>query len=91
MAASKSARLEARLTQKHQAIIQHAAALRGQSVTDFVVAASLDAAEKTIARSELIELSVADQQRFARALLDPKSPTKGMKRAFDSHRQLIEP
>jgi len=91
MPVPKPARLEARLTQKHQAIIQHAAALRGQSVTDFVVAASLDAAEKAIAQSELITLSLADQKRFAKALLGSKPPTKAMKRAFASHRQLVEP
>ena len=33
---SRTARLEARLTVQNHSVIQHAAALRGQSVTDFV-------------------------------------------------------
>ncbi len=88
---SKSARLEARLSEQHQTLIQRAAALCGQSVTDFVVAASLAEARKTIAENEVLELSAADQRRFAEALLKPKQPTKGMKKAAAAHRQLIEP
>jgi uncharacterized protein (DUF1778 family) len=88
---AKSARLEARLSAKHQLLIQHAAALRGQSVTDFVVAASLAEAQKTIAANDLLELSVADQKRFAEALLNMKAPTRGLKKAAQAHRQLVEP
>jgi uncharacterized protein (DUF1778 family) len=88
---TKSARLEARLSHRHQTLIQHAAALRGQSVTDFVVAASLAVAQKIIAENDIIEVSVADQKRFAEALLRPKAPPAGMKKAALAHRQLVEP
>ncbi|MFO1093206.1 MAG: DUF1778 domain-containing protein [Planctomycetaceae bacterium] len=88
---SKSARLEARLSQRHQTLIQHAAALRGQSVTDFVVAASLAEAQKIIAENEIIEVSVADQQRFAEAILKPKAPSAALTKAAHAHRRLIEP
>lgn len=87
---TKSARLEARISHQHQTLIQHAAALRGQSVTDFIVTASLAEAQKAIAENEIMELSVADQQRFADALLKPKPPTAGMKKAARAHRRLIE-
>lgn len=88
---TKSARLEARLSDDHQTLIQRAAALSGQSVTDFVVAASLAQARKTIAENESLQLSAADQRRFANALLKPKAPTKGMKKAAAAHRELVEP
>lgn len=89
--ATKLSRLEARVTTKNHLLIQHAAALRGQSVTDFVVAASLLAAEKAITDHEIIKLSVEDQERFAKAMLNPKKPNAAMKKAAKAHRQLIEP
>jgi uncharacterized protein (DUF1778 family) len=87
----KSARLEARLSQSHQSLIQRAAAMCGQSVTDFVVSASLAQARRTIAENESLELSAAEQRRFANALLKPKPPSKGMKKAAAAHQRLVEP
>jgi uncharacterized protein (DUF1778 family) len=87
---SKPARLEARLSKKHQEVIQHAAALRGQSVTDFVIAASLAEAERAIASSSLIKLTVAEQKRLAGALLNPSPPNRALRRAFESHRELLD-
>lgn len=89
-ASSKSARLEARLSQKHQEVIQHAAALRGQSITDFVIAASLAEAERAIASSGVIKLTVAEQKKLTEALLNAKPPNRALRRAFESHRELIE-
>jgi len=88
---TKSARLEARLSHRYQTLIEHAAALRGQSMTDFVVAASLAEARKVITENDIIEISAADQKRFVEALLKPKAPTTVMKIAAQAHRQLIEP
>jgi len=87
----KSARLEARLTTQNHLMIQHAAALRGQSVTEFVVAASMAEAEKSITDHELFKLSVEDSLRFAKALQKPKAPTAAMKKAAKVHRKLVEP
>ena len=44
----KSERLEARLNQTQKALIQHAADLAGRSLTDFVLSASQEAANKVI-------------------------------------------
>lgn len=88
---SKSARLEARLSPEHQALIQHAAALRGLSVTDFVVTASLAEAQKIVAANDVIALSIADQRRFAEALLNPKAITPALRQAAADHQRLVEP
>ncbi|WP_437207122.1 DUF1778 domain-containing protein [Planctomicrobium sp. SH664] len=88
---NKTARLEARLTSQNHTVIQYAAALRGQSVTDFVVAASLAEAQRTITENEVISLTMDDQQRFVDALLKPKAPTSGLKQAAKAHRRLLEP
>ena len=62
----------------------------GRLLPMLVVAASLAAAEHAIAQNELIELSAADQRRFAEAILKPKPPSKKLQRAFATHRKLIE-
>ena len=87
----KTARLEARLTPAVYALVQRAASLQGRSVSDFVITAAQEAAEAAIEQRELIELSQADQERFAIALLEPALPTATMEQAAETHRELIEP
>lgn len=87
----KTARLEARLTPTVYALVQHAATLQGRSISDFVVAAAQDAATAVIEQNEVLELSRADQQQFAAALLAPASPTPALDRAAAAHRDLVEP
>lgn len=87
----KTARLEARLTPDVFALLQRAARLQGRSVSEFVVDAAQRAAEETVERRSLIELSLADQERFAEALLNPEPVAAAMERAARAHQTLIEP
>jgi uncharacterized protein (DUF1778 family) len=48
-----------------------------------------DAAQRAIAQAGVISLSLADQERFARALLSPPKPNAALKRAFARRRKLI--
>ncbi len=88
-AIAHTARLGARITPNLHALLKRAAAIEGRTVTDFVVAAARNAAERTIKRTEIIRLSAEDQQRFAKLLLDPPVPTPAMRRAFEHHRALF--
>lgn len=83
--------VEAGVTAENQAILERAAAIRGQSLIDFVVSVSLVGARKAILQNDQIALTLADQERFAAALLNPLPPTEALQRAIDSHRQLIQP
>ncbi|MBW7921424.1 MAG: DUF1778 domain-containing protein [Rubellimicrobium sp.] len=65
-------RLEARVTADQKRLIEHAAALQGRSVTDFVLASLQDAARRAIEEHQHLELSVRDSQAFVRALLEPQ-------------------
>jgi len=87
----KLARLEARVQPAVHALLLRAAALQGRSMSDFVVSAAREAAEQAIAQYEMIHLSLADQERFAEALLDPPPLTPPLEQAFEAHDQLIEP
>lgn len=86
---SATARLEARISAELHATLKRAAELQDRTVTDFVIAAVQEAAQRAIQQAGVISLSLADQDRFARALLTPAKPNAALKRAFVSRRKLI--
>lgn len=87
--AMATARLEARISTDLHAMLKRAAELQGRTLTDFVVSAVQDAAQRAIERAEIIRLSLADQHRFAQALLSPPRPTAALKRAMARHDKLL--
>jgi len=88
-AAQTTARLEARLPTEVHALLKRAAQIQGRTLTDFVVSAAQEAARQTIEATEIVRLSVEDQQRFAEAILNPPEPTAALHRAFARHRELF--
>jgi uncharacterized protein (DUF1778 family) len=88
---NRTARLEARITPDALAVVKRAAEIEGRSVSDFVVAAAQEAANRTIEETHLIRLSVEDQRRFVELLLDPPAATPALERAQEAHARLIRP
>ena len=84
-----TARLEARISAELHAMLKRAAELQNRTMTDFVIAAVQDAAQRAIEHTEVIRLSLADQERFAQALLSPPKAAPALKRAFARHRKLV--
>ena len=68
---------------------RRAAELQGRSVSDFVVAAALKDAQRTIEDAQIVRLSVEDQRRFAELVLNPPPLAPAMKRALGARKQLI--
>jgi uncharacterized protein (DUF1778 family) len=87
---TRTARVEARIAPDALAVVRRAAELQGRSVSDFVVAAALKDAQRTIEDAQIIRLSVEDQRRFADLLLDPPTLAPAMKRALKARRRLID-
>jgi len=87
--AVSTARLEARISTDLHSMLKRAAEIQGRTMTDFVVSAVQDAAQQAIAQSEVIRLTLADQECFAQALLSPPKPAPALKRAFARHRKLV--
>jgi uncharacterized protein (DUF1778 family) len=81
-AAISTARLEARISTDLHVMLKRAAELQGRTMTDFVVAAVQDAAQRTIEQAEVVRLSMADQACFAQALLSPPPAAPALERAF---------
>jgi uncharacterized protein (DUF1778 family) len=84
-----TARLEARISAELHATLKRAAELQDRTLTDFVIAAAQEAAQRAIEQAGVIRLSIADQERFARALLLPPKPKPALARAFARRRKLI--
>ncbi|HLW78648.1 MAG TPA: DUF1778 domain-containing protein [Terriglobia bacterium] len=79
--ASKTARLEARLTGEQKALFQHAADLIGRSLTEFVVSSAQEVAARTVREHDVLTLSGRDRQVFVEALLKPASPSRRLRLA----------
>lgn len=88
---NRTARIEARIAPESLAIVRRAAEIQGRSVSDFVVAAAQEAAQKTVAEVEVIRLSRNAQEQFVALLLNPPPPNDVLSRALDRHRtQIVE-
>jgi uncharacterized protein (DUF1778 family) len=88
-APASTARLEARISTELQGLLKRAAELQNRTVTDFVVLAVREAAQRTVEQAGLLRLSLADQERFANALLAPPKANAALKRAFARRRKLV--
>jgi uncharacterized protein (DUF1778 family) len=84
-----TARLEARISTDLHSMLKRAAELQGRTMTDFVVAAVQDAAQRAIEKAEVIRLSLANQECFAQVLLSPPSPAPALERAFARRSKLL--
>ena len=85
----QTARLEARITPDLHSLLKRAAEIQGRTMTDFVVAAVQDAAQRAIEQAEVVRMSLADQECFAQALLAPQAPAPALERAFARRRNLL--
>lgn len=84
-----TARLEARISTELHAMLKRAAEIQGCTLTDFVASAVQEAAQRAIEQAEVIRLSLADQECFAKAILSPPRPAPALGRAFARRRKLL--
>jgi uncharacterized protein (DUF1778 family) len=77
----KSQRLMARVTNEQKRLLQRGAEIRGQTLTEFVVAAAQDAATRAIVDQEVIELGLRDSQAFAEGMLAPPPVSASLRAA----------
>jgi uncharacterized protein (DUF1778 family) len=82
---TRDARLEVRVSVAQKRLLQHAAALSGRTLSEFVVASAQDAARRVIVEHESIRLSREEQQAFVQALLQPPEPNARLKGAAKAY------
>jgi len=86
---SRSARIEARISPDILAAVKRAAEIEGRSISDFVVDAARLAAERTIQETQIIRLSLADQERVASVLSHSPVASPALERAMAAHGEII--
>ena len=82
---TRDARLEVRVSAAQKSLLQHAAALSGRTLSEFVVTSAQDAARQVIAEHESIRLSREEQLAFVQALLQPPEQNARLKRAAKAY------
>lgn len=83
----RTERTEARLRPDQKARMEHAAALRGLSLSDFMVQNADEAAIRTIRQYESWTLNTEDRDAFVRALLHAPVPGPRLRAAARRYRE----
>lgn len=86
---TRTSRLEARISPDMLSVVKRAAEIQGRSVSDFVVAAAQEAAQRTIEETAIIRLSIEDQRALVDAILNPPEPNDALRKAADAYKRLV--
>ena len=86
---TRTKRIEARIAPAVLDKVKRAAELLGSSVSDFVVDAAHEKAERELAENRIIRLAAEEQEHFVALLLNPPKPNAALKRAAAAHAKLI--
>ncbi len=84
---TRDARLDFRLSQEHKRMVEQAATINGQSVSDFVIANVIEAARRTIDEVTVTRLSMHDRDTFLKLIEADATPSKALKAAADRYRE----
>lgn len=84
----RSERLEARVTPEQKQLIEYAAALKGATVTDFLLSSVQDAAKKAIEDHQIFILTRSDSEVFVRELLSPTPANERLKDTVDRYKAM---
>ena len=85
----KIERIEARIHSEQRRRIERAAALKGTSISDFVITTLDEAAKRTIQEHESWTLSARDSEAFMKALLNPAPPSPRLRAAISRYKARI--
>jgi uncharacterized protein (DUF1778 family) len=85
----KRDRMHLRLDAKTKRTLERAAAYEETSVTDFVLANAVAAAERIIGSHEKTTLSAKDWDVFYDALVNPPAPNEALKKAASRYRERV--
>lgn len=86
---AKRDRFNARLTEEQKALFERAAALYGQSVSQFVMSSAQRAAEQAIREHEIISLSARDSRTVMQALAHPALANEALRKAAERYQSLV--
>ena len=79
--AAKIERLDMRLDAQNKKLLEQAAAVQGQTVSSFAVAALVEKARDVLARHQTTQLTQRDMKQFARLLRADEAPNSALRAA----------
>ncbi len=86
----KSQRLMARISTEQKRLLQRAADIRGQTLTEFVISAAQEAATRAIVDQQVIELSLRDTEAFAEGMLNPPPAGASLRAAAQRYKKIMD-
>lgn len=86
---AKNARLDLRMTADQKALIEQAAAVKGSSITSFVVNAAQREAQQVLRERQTMRLTKQDSEAFVRALLEAPRPVPRLKEAAKRYKSAM--
>jgi uncharacterized protein (DUF1778 family) len=87
----RAERLGFRVDGRTKALVERAARLEQRKLTDFCLTVLTEAAQRAIARHEMLVLSERDRDMFFKTLINPPKLTARLKHAFEAERQRLAP
>jgi len=88
--ATRSARLEARISPEMKELCEKAATIQRITLTEFVVKSAVEEAKRTVRESEFAELTRRDRIAFVEALLNAPAPNSKLQKAAARHAQMFQ-
>lgn len=79
---SKTERVALRVTPAQRQLLSTAASLRDQSVSEFVLTSTMEAAQNAILDQKIIWMDPRDFEEFERRLTEPPKVNEGLARLF---------
>lgn len=86
---AKTQRFEIRMSPDLKALTERAAAIKQVTPSAFTAEVLRAAATAVVESTDIIRLSLADQQAFAKAIFNPPEPSSALRRAFERHAAMV--
>jgi uncharacterized protein (DUF1778 family) len=86
----RAERLDFRISSENKRIIEQAASLNEQTVSDFVLSVTLPIAKEKLAESHVTKLSKRDRDLFLKLLDDDSEPNQNLKKGAKKYQEYLK-
>ena len=88
--AKRVSRLDFRISEENKRLIEQAAMINEQTVSDFVLSVTLPIARARVSQEHLTKLSNRDRNIFLALLDDESEPNEALKQNFSEYRKYLK-
>lgn len=86
----RSDRIQSRLKPEQKERFEYAAALEGQSLSEFLIRSLEERAQRVLAEHEVMNLREAASQKFINLLANAPAPNAALQAAFEEHNREVK-